>query len=120
VSTGTLAERPQDVEAVIEAITLASRDFAAHPDHWVAAMRKARPDVSQADLELLAEAFAGTWSTDGGISAPELEEAQSWLLESEDFAGVKPAPLEAWADLAPLEHVIAKIGPAEAADVPTR
>jgi NitT/TauT family transport system substrate-binding protein len=120
VRAETLADRPADVEAVIEAITLASRDFAAHPDRWVAAMRKARPDVSQADLELLAEAFAGTWSTDGGISAPELEEAQSWLLESEDFAGVKPAPLEAWADLAPLEHVIAKIGPAEAADVPTR
>jgi len=120
VSTETLADRGQDVEAVIEAITLASRDFAAHPDRWVAAMRKARPDVPQADLELLASAFAGTWSTDGGITPAELQEAQAWLQQSEDFAGVEPAPLDAWADTAPLEHVLAKIGPAEAAGVPTR
>jgi NitT/TauT family transport system substrate-binding protein len=120
VRTETLADRGADVEAVIEAITLASRDFSAHPDQWVAAMRKARPDVPQADLELLAEAFAGTWSTDGGITPAELEQAQGWLHESEDFEGVKPAPLDAWADMTPLEHVLAKIGPAEAAGVPTR
>ena len=120
VRADTLADRGQDVEAVIEAITLASRDFAAHPDHWVAAMHKARPDVPEADLALLAKAFAGTWSTDGGISRSELQAAQAWLQQSEDFAGVKPAPLDAWADFAPLEHVLAKIGPAEAGDVPTR
>ena len=40
VRADTLADRGQDVEAVIEAITLASRDFAAHPDHWVAAMQQ--------------------------------------------------------------------------------
>jgi NitT/TauT family transport system substrate-binding protein len=120
VRTETLADRGADVEAVIAAITLASRDFAAHPDRWVAAMRKARPDVPEADLELLAKAFAGSWSTDGGITRPELEEAQAWLATSEDFAGVAPAPLDAWADLAPLEAVLRKIGPAEAGDVPTR
>ena len=120
VRTETLADRGADVEAVIAAITLASRDFAAHPDRWVAAMRKARPDVPEADLELLAKAFAGSWSTDGGITRPELEEAQAWLATSEDFAGVAPAPLDAWADLAPLEDVLQKIGPAEAGDVPTR
>ena len=120
VRTETLADREKDVEAVIEAITLASRDFAAHPDHWVAAMRKARPDVPQADLELLARAFAGTWSTDGGITRPELEAAQAWLLEGDDFKDVRPAPLDAWADLGPVEHVLAKIGPAEPGDVPTR
>ena len=53
---------------MIEAITLASRDFAADPSRWVAAMRKARPDVPEADLRLLAETFAGSWSVDGGIS----------------------------------------------------
>ena len=57
---------------------------------------------------------------DGGISRGELEEAQAWLLEGEDFAGIAPAPLDQWADFAPLEHVLAKIGPAPASDVPTR
>jgi NitT/TauT family transport system substrate-binding protein len=120
VRADTLAERRAEVEAVIEAITLASRDFAARPEAWVAAMRKARPDVAEADLAMLAEAFAGAWSIDGGITRAELEEAQAWLHEGQDFAGIVPAPLEAWADFGPLEAVLARIGPAGAADVPTR
>ncbi|MBP7242644.1 ABC transporter substrate-binding protein [Amaricoccus sp.] len=120
VRTETLASRGKDVEAVIEAITLASRDFAADPKKWVSAMQKARPDVDVADLELLAAVFAGSWSIDGGISAPELEAAQAWLHEGEDFAGIAPAPLDAWADLAPLDAVIARIGAPDPAIVPTR
>lgn len=120
VRTETLADRAGDVEAVIEAITLASRDFADDPSRWVAAMQKARPDVPVADLELLSAAFVGSWSTDGGISRPELEAAQAWLHEGEDFAGVAPTPLDAWADFTPLEHVLAKIGPVDASTVPTR
>ena len=120
VRTDTLADRGKEVEAVIEAITLASRDFAADPSRWVAAMRKARPDVPEADLKLLSEAFVASWSTDGGMTRPELEEAQAWLHEGEDLAGTEPAPLDAWADFAPLEHVLARIGPVEASTVPTR
>ncbi|MBP7002576.1 ABC transporter substrate-binding protein [Amaricoccus sp.] len=120
VRSDTLASREKEVEAVIEAVTLASRDFAADPDKWVAAMRKARPDVDEADLKLLAAAFAGSWSIDGGISAPELEAAQAWLHEGEDFAGIAPAPLDAWVDLAPLDAVIARIGAPDPAIVPTR
>jgi NitT/TauT family transport system substrate-binding protein len=120
VRADTLAERRDEVEAVIEAISLASRDFAAHPDAWVAAMRKARPDVAEADLAMLAEAFAGSWSIDGGITRAELGAAQAWLHEGQDFAGIAPAPLDAWADFAPLEAVLGRIGPADAADVPTR
>ena len=47
VRSQTIADRGSEVEAVIEAITLASRDFAADPARWVAAMRKARPDVPE-------------------------------------------------------------------------
>ncbi len=120
VRTEVLAERRDEVEAVIEAITLASRDFAADPGRWVAAMKTARPDVPEADLVLLAEAFVGSWSVDGGMTRPELEEAQAWLHEGEDFAGIDPAPLDAWADLGPVEAVLAKIGPVGSTDVPTR
>ena len=120
VRSDTLAERGAEVEAVIEAITLASRDFAAHPDHWVAAMRKARPDVPEADLVMLSQAFAGSWSVDGGITREELEKAQVWLHQGEDFAGIEPAPLDTWADFAPLEVVLDRIGPAGESDVPTR
>ena len=120
VRTETLADRGREVEAVIEAITLASRDFAADPSRWVAAMRKARPDVPEADLKLLSQAFTGSWSTGGGITPAGLETAQAWLLQGEDFAGVAAAPLDAWADFTPLQHVIARIGPDEPSTVPTR
>lgn len=120
VRSDTLAERGPEVRAVIEAITLASRDFAADPAAWVAAMRKARPDVPEADLTALAAAFAGSWSVNGGVTRPALEAAQAWLQEGEDFKGVAPAPFDAWADIAPLDAVLAKIGPTEAADALTR
>ena len=55
-----------------------------------------------------------------GLTRPELEAAQAWLHSGEDFAGVAPAPLNAWTDLAPLEAVLARIGPVEESDVPTR
>lgn len=120
VRSDTLAERGAEVEAVIAAITLASRDFAAHPEHWVAAMEKARPDVPKADLETLAQAFAGQWSVDGGMTAAELSAAQDWLLAGEDFAGVAALPIDAFADPAPLAAALAKIGPADPAGLPTR
>ena len=87
VRSDTLADRGAEVEAVIEAITLASRDFAAHPDRWVAAMRKARPDVPEPDLVMLAEAFAGSLERRRRPHRPELEAAQAWLHEGEDFEG---------------------------------
>lgn len=120
VRTETLATRAPEVEAVIEAITLASRDYATHPETWVAAMEKARPDVPKADLEALATAFSASWSTDGGMTPAELEAAQTWLHQGEDFAKITPAPLAAWADFGPLEAVLARIGPANSSNVPTR
>lgn len=120
VTSETLAERGPEVQAVIEAITLAARDFAAHPDQWVTAMEKARPDVPEADLRMLSEAFAGQWSVDGGMTEAELTGAQDWLLATEDFKGVAPQPVAAFADLAPLEAALAKIGPADPSILPTR
>jgi NitT/TauT family transport system substrate-binding protein len=120
VRRDTLAERGPEVQAVIEAITLAARDFAAHPDHWATAMKKARPDVPETDLEMLAAAFAGQWSVDGGMTEAELAAAQDWLLTGQDFQGVAAQPIAAWADLGPLTATLAKLGPIDPATLPTR
>lgn len=120
VRTETLENRGPEVEAVIEALTLAARDFQADPTAWVAAMEQARPDVPKADLEMLSKAFAGQWTVNGGISPDELTEAQAWLHEGEDFAGVTPAPLESFADFGPLESVLARIGRSDAGDAAWR
>ncbi len=113
VSTATLRDRGPEVEAVIEALTLAARDFQADPARWIAAMEKARPDVPRADLELMARAFDGSWTVDGGLTEGDLTTAQDWLYQGEDFAGLAKAPLAEFADLAPLNAVLARIGPAK-------
>lgn len=116
VTTETLEARRPEVEAVIEALILAARDFNANPEAWVSAMKTARPDVPEADLQLLAKAFATSWTVNGGLSAPELTEAQAWLHEAEDFKDVTPAPLDAFADFGPLEAVLGRIGRSDAGD----
>jgi NitT/TauT family transport system substrate-binding protein len=116
VRAETLAERGPEVQAVIEALVLAARDFQADPSVWVAAMRKARPDIPEADLQMLAKAFAAAWTVNGGISPDELSEAQAWLHEGEDFKGLTVAPIEAIADFGPLRAVLDKIGTSDAGD----
>ncbi len=120
VTTGTLATRGPEVQAVIEALVLAARDFQAEPEKWVAAMKKARPDVEEADLRMLAAAFSGAWTVNGGLNAAELTEAQAWLHEGEDFNGLAVAPLESFADLSSLQAVIEKVGASDAGDTAWR
>lgn len=116
VTADTLAKRGPEVQAVIEALLLAARDFQADPQRWVTAMQKARPDVAKEDLEMLSKAFAGSWTVNGGISEGELKAAQDWLHQSEDFAGMTPAPLEAFAVFAPLRAVLDKLGVSDKGD----
>ncbi len=112
----TLEKRGPEVQAVIEAIILAARDFQANPANWVAAMEKARPDVARADLEMLSKAFAGSWVVNGGLNEDEVRTAQAWLHEGEDFKGLTPAPLTSFIDLAPLQAVLGRIGTSDAGD----
>ena len=120
VSTATLEQRGDDVQHVIEAILLASRDFAASPEKWVAAMGEARPDVSADDLNALAKAFAGSWSVNGGLDKAELEFTENWLYEGEDFKDLKRVALTDWVDFAPLDAVLAANGVSEGNDPATR
>ena len=63
--------------------------------------------------------LVGAW-LDGELTEAELTAAQDWLLSTEDFKGVAPLPVAAFADLAPLEATLAKIGPADPSILPTR
>ncbi|WP_417582810.1 ABC transporter substrate-binding protein [Pelagibacterium sp.] len=110
VSGDVLAERADDVEAVIRALTKLSRDFAESPQMWVDAMTDARPDVSPDVLEMLADSFVGSWSVNGGMSVQELTFTSEWLYETEDFADIEPLALEEWVDFAPVDAVLADLG----------
>ncbi len=120
VSTDTIENRREDLEAVIRAMIRLSRDFAADPSSWVEAMAAALPDQDRDTLAMLADAFAASWSINGGLSADELRYTADWLYEGEDFQGARKLELGEWVDFGPLDAVLAEIGTAPGMDEPTR
>jgi len=120
VSTETLSNRSAEVEAVIEALVLASRDFAADPAKWVDMMATARPDVARRDLEELARAYAKSWSVNGGLQKNELQFTSDWMYDTEDFKDLPEVALADWVAFGPLDAVLARIGTAEGMDALSR
>ncbi|MET3926618.1 ABC transporter substrate-binding protein [Devosia sp. 2618] len=120
VTAKVLEERRDEVKGVITALVKASRDFAADPAVWVAAMEKARPDVDKATLETLGDSFAKSWSVNGGLNKAELDYTAGSLYEGEDFASVRKVELSEWADFSVLDEVLAELGTDAAADSVSR
>jgi NitT/TauT family transport system substrate-binding protein len=118
VTEETAEKKHKDVEAVVRATIAASRDFAAHPELWVDAMVKARPDVPREQLEVLAKAYAKNWSVNGGLDDGELKATTDALYKTEDFQGlprrVDPA---AWIDRSFIETVLGDLGAYKAASM---
>jgi NitT/TauT family transport system substrate-binding protein len=118
VPDAVLAERRDEVEAVVRALIKASRDFSADPGSWVEGMVPARPDVDRATLEELGTAFVGAWSLNGGLNREELERTADWMYESPDFEGLRRVELDEWVDLSVIEAVLQEEGIAEDYDQP--
>jgi NitT/TauT family transport system substrate-binding protein len=99
VTADTAKNRHNEVAGVVRGILAASRDFARDPELWVNAMVKARPDVPRDQLEALAQAYEGEWSTDGGLDMKELAFTTDALYKSADFKDVprRVEPAE-WVD----------------------
>jgi len=118
VSQAALDNRRDDVVAVIRALTKISRDFAADPSKWVEAIAPFQPNMSTEDLETLAESFAKSWSTNGGMNAEELAYSTEWLYSTEDFKDVPPVEMSSWADLTLVQDVLAELGTDPNMDAP--
>ena len=110
VPQSVLAERPEDVVAVLRALIRISRDFANDPERWIVAMDDSLPDTDRTVLAGLAPAFATSWSVNGGMSARELRYTADWLHGTADFAGLVPPDLEDWVDFGPLDAALAELG----------
>jgi NitT/TauT family transport system substrate-binding protein len=110
VTQKVLDERRPEVEGVIRALIRISRDFAADPNAWAAAMAPYAPNTDEAGLRALAATFATSWSVNGGMNAADLQSTQDWLYSTEDFAAVAPVTLEQWVDFGPVDAVLADVG----------
>lgn len=113
VTQKVLDERGAEVQGVIRALIRISRDFAADPDAWAAAMVPYAPNIDEASLHELAASFAGSWSVNGGMNATDLHYTQDWLYATEDFTDVTPVTLEQWVDFGPVDAVLADMGTVE-------
>jgi NitT/TauT family transport system substrate-binding protein len=120
VTVETLEKRGDEVQKVIEALTLAARDFAEKPESWATAMKEARPDVKPESLDELAKAFAKSWTVNGGIQKSELEFTQDWLYQTKEFEGLAKVDLKDWVDFAPADAVLKKIGSYDGLDTVSR
>lgn len=120
VPAEVLQNRREEVIAVTEALVQISRDFAADPALWVAAMERARPDITKADLQALADAYKASWSVNGGLQREELEFTSQWYYESEDFANVPELAIDDWADFSVMDAILEKIGEADGMDAVSR
>lgn len=124
VSAETLKTRRSDVEKVLEALTLAARDYAQHPEKWVDDMVAARPDVSRETLQTLAETYKGSWTVNGGFQFDELLYSARNTQHTFKRENGEDTPfrveLEDWTDFAPMDAVLAKIGTSTLGDKVTR
>lgn len=120
VSQDVLANRRQDLEAVLEALTLAARDFAAEPQLWVDAMSRVRPDVDVATLAELSALYAGSWTVNGGLQAHEASYTANWYQDSGSLGGATATPVRFWMRFEPIDAVLEKIGVSELGDRRTR
>ncbi|WP_332692660.1 ABC transporter substrate-binding protein [Devosia sp.] len=110
VTQKVLDERGAEVQGVIRALIKLSRDFAADPNSWAAAMVPYAPNTDEAGLQALAATFATSWSVNGGMNATDLQYTQDWLYSTEDFASVTPVTLDQWVDFGPVDAVLADLG----------
>lgn len=115
-----LTKRGTELEAVLEALTLASRDFAAKPNLWVEAMKRARPDVDTATLTELSGLYARSWSVNGGLQAHETSYTANWYQDSGSLGGETMTPVRFWMKFEPMDAVLRKIGTSDLGDPVTR
>lgn len=120
VSAKGLEERSADADAVLEALTLAARDFAADPKLWVDAMTRARPDVPAATLTELSALYAKSWTVNGGLQLGEANYTQKWFEESGALGEGISVPAQFWTRMEPMDRVLEKIGISELGDTVTR
>ncbi len=116
VTGDTLANRGDEVEAVLRALVKLSRDFNANPQMWVDAMTVSRPDQSVDNLTQLANTFVGDWSVNGGLIHSELDFSVQQIFAGADFTGMTPPAITDWVAWGPICHVLADLGVDTGAD----
>jgi NitT/TauT family transport system substrate-binding protein len=109
VTEETLRTRRRQIAAVVRALIREARDFAREPGLWVAAMKKARPDIDPRVLTRLAESYRESWSADGGLDRNDLRYTADWMYDGPDFKNVRRIRLSDWVDFSLVTDALAAL-----------
>ncbi len=120
VTETTASTRGKEVQAVVDAIIAASRDFAKDPKIWVDAMVQARPDVKRTDLEQLAENYKANWSINGGLNMAALSYTTDTIYLDTEWKDVRKVDPKEWIDLGYTDRFLAANGVAPTYDATGR
>ena len=104
-----LDERGAEVEAVIRALIKISRDFAADPNAWAAAMVPYAPNTDEAGpADAGRQPSPDSWSVNGGMNRDRrCSTPRTGSTTTEDFASVAPVTIDQWVDFGPVDAVLA-------------
>lgn len=124
IRAATLQDRPEEVEKVLEALTLAARDYAADPQAWAAAMIRARADVDPAVLVTLADTYRANWTVNGGLQQDELVFSARRTQDAFRRENGEDLPfrveVEDWAAFGPMDAVLERVGVSDLGDPVSR
>lgn len=111
VTADVAKSKAKEVEAVVRAQIMASRDFAKNPKLWVDGMAAALPNVDRPTLEYLAEAYKENWDVNGGLNMAEAKYTTDDLYtNNEDFKGLKRVEPASWIDTSVIDSVLKSDG----------
>lgn len=106
----TLAAKRVAIERFIDAILLASRSFAAHPEIWAETMHAIHPEIPIAELDRLSRAYAESWSVNGGLNPAQIAYSVDENYRQPEFEGLRRLAFADWVELGPVDSALQHLG----------
>jgi ABC-type nitrate/sulfonate/bicarbonate transport system substrate-binding protein len=111
VATAELVEaEPQTVLSAVKALVKASRDFSEHPEVWVAAATKRRPEVGREAILKLWEQTRGHWPVNGRLDPKAVEDTSAILVKAGEVSAMPSVPAEEWVEMRFVDTALSELG----------
>jgi ABC-type nitrate/sulfonate/bicarbonate transport system substrate-binding protein len=111
VATAEFVEaEPQTVLSAVKALVKASRDFSGHPEVWVAAAAKRRPEVGRGAIMKLWEQTRGHWPVNGRLEPGVVEDTSAILVKAGEVAAMPSAPVKEWVEMRFVDTALSELG----------
>jgi len=101
---------PQTVLAAVKALVRASREFSEHPEVWVAAAAKRRPEVGREAITKLWEQTRGHWPVNGRLDPEVVEDTVAVLVKAGEVRAKPSVPVRNWVEMRFVDAALKELG----------